>query len=149
MKLIRVRARWLCLTSTLFLVAVASLAAARDRDPNAPVSPLAKERVQVAQKLYFATQAAYEAQTVTLPQLIDARRELQAAELELTDQVGAIKVLKKHMGLASQVEKKIEVLFKAGGVGGEAEKYLAARLDRVKVELELERAVKSAQVKEQ
>ena len=121
---------------------------------NAPMTgelaSLLKEREALAKKFYVACTAAYNAETVTLDLLIGARRELLEAELDLaTGSAAKIKVLERHVDLAKQVENKIEALYKAGARGGEVEKHMAAKLDRVKLQIDLERLQQSSQVKQQ
>jgi len=113
------------------------------------VARLLKEREKAARLLNDSTSAAYEAATATLQQLIAARHEWMEAEVDLASGDGKIKVMEKHLDLASQLENKIATLNKFGAVGGEVEKLAAARLARLKLEIELERLKASGQVKKQ
>ena len=103
--------------SVALLVMVATLSG--DDKPSAPKSDLEKklqaalaDRVEVAKRHVAATQAAHEAQTITLDQLIDAVRRLKDAELAVaTGPVDRIKSLEDCLKRTQQTELKTKLLY--------------------------------------
>jgi hypothetical protein len=95
-------------------------------------------RVQTARQSRDATLAAFQADTVTLGDLLTATRNLLTAELAVAKTPGQrIAAHKRHVEDVRQCEQKIEALFDVGARGGEAEKYATARYHRETAEIAL------------
>jgi hypothetical protein len=95
-------------------------------------------RVQTARKSRDATLAAFQADTVTLGDLMTATHGLLTAELGVAKTPGQrVAAHKRHVEDLRQCEQKIEALFRVGARGGEAEKYATARFNRETAEIAL------------
>jgi hypothetical protein len=107
---------------------------------------LLEERVQTAFLCLSATQAAFEAETVSLGDLLDAMEKLENAELSMvTKPEQEIATMKRHVTRLQQVEKKIELLYRVGTKGGEAKEYSRVKRERESAEI----AVLKARIKAQ
>jgi outer membrane protein TolC len=99
---------------------------------------LLHERVKTAQRAMDATQAAFEAQTVTLLGVVEAANKLVEAKLAIaTTGAQRIEALEQHLQRAQQTEQKIEVLYKVGARGGEAKEHATAKRERQSAEIAL------------
>jgi len=136
----------------LLLIATATVAAPEKPDfkPEEKLEEKLKEvlheRVRIAVRCREATQAAFEAETVTLANLLDAMNALKDAELAVA--VGPpqrLKALQRHLDALRQTERKTQLLYKVGTRGGEAAKYAHAKRERLSAEAELlEERIKQA-----
>ena len=96
-----------------------------------------QERVNVAVLCREATQAAYEAETVTLWQLIDAINGEKEAKLAVSKGSERIKVLRSHLEQMQQLELRMKMLVQVGTTGGSAVNYPLAHRERLSAEIEL------------
>ena len=130
----------------LVTLALATTLAGGDQAPGAK-SDVEKKlqealaaRAPIAQRSLQATQAAFEAQTVTFDQWVYASVALKDAKLGVaTDDTARIAALDEALERASNMEKKIELLYNVGTKGGEAAQYALAQRVRLDAEIELYR----------
>jgi hypothetical protein len=107
---------------------------------------LLKERVTTAERAVEATQAAFEAATVTLDVLIDCVNKLAEAELAVAaTHAEKLAALEKRVASLLRIEEKIQALFNIGGRGGEAKDYAMAQRERQSAEIALIEARLKAQ----
>ncbi len=88
---------------------------------------LQEEMLKQAARAYEAHLVAYEAQTVTMPSVYNwSLRWMQAAESAARNRAERIAASRDHVARMVELQKKIEIMFKAGIHGGEAKDYAAA-----------------------
>jgi len=137
----------------LLLIATATTVAAPEKSDGKAEEKLEErlkevlhERVRIAVRCRDATQAAFEAESVTLANLLDAMNALKDAELAVA--VGPaqrLEVLQRHLDALRQTERKTQLLYNVGTKGGEAAKYAHAQRERLSAEAELlEEKIKQA-----
>jgi outer membrane protein TolC len=99
------------------------------------------KRVETAQLCFDATQAAYQAETVTVDQLITAMNNLVDAKLAVarTPQE-EIAALEEHVKNTQNLEQKIKQLYDVGSRGGEADVYALAKFTRETAQISLLKA---------
>ena len=98
-------------------------------------------RLESADLAFKAMTAAFEAETVTLSDLADARSKLAEAEVAVAakpeDEIAA---LRRYVARAQQTEHKVKLLYQVGTRGGEAKEYSSAMRDRQSAEILLLKA---------
>ena len=98
------------------------------------------ERLKVATRCVAAVQASFDAQTVTLGDLIEAKLALNEAQLAVaTTRKQRLDIMQRNVALLRQMEKKTELLYRVGTRGGEAARYARAKRTRLTAEIELMR----------
>jgi hypothetical protein len=105
-----------------------SLMAADEPDHRAALEARLKklllDRVATAKRAVASTNAAFEAETVTLGDLIAATQNVWKAELAVASTPEErIAAHVRHVQFVGRKHAKIEALYKVGARGGEAEKY--------------------------
>jgi hypothetical protein len=116
----------------------------RIRSLEEQLKALLEYRVQTALLCLQATQAAFEAETVTLGDLLDAMNKFEDAELSMvTKPEQQLDIMKRHVTRLQQVEKKIELLYRVGTKGGEVKEYSLVKRERESAEI----AVLKARIK--
>ncbi|MBA4066570.1 MAG: hypothetical protein C0501_23270 [Isosphaera sp.] len=112
---------------------------------NAKVRELQKERLALLRQVADWTTEAYKGGRFELLAVLEARREVIAAELELCEtHKERLAVLEKAVELAKEIEKNTEKLVEARNAA--RAELLKARANRLQAEIELEKA-KAAQPK--
>jgi len=97
---------------------------------------LLDERVITAEQAKDALQAAFEAQTVTLFDLVNAANRLKEARLAVASTPAQeLDALEKHLDLLRSTEAMIKALYDAGTRGGEAKEYTTVRRERESAEI--------------
>jgi hypothetical protein len=130
----------------LLVTACASLVMSADKpkegtDLASEITKLETERVKTATKAWESTQAAYEADTIGITQLLAAAQGLFDAELAVcSTSKEKIAAHQKNVDRLLNTEKKIAALHNAGVKGGESERYHAAKLARETAKIELLKA---------
>lgn len=122
------------------------LGAAKDQEPGRAqlqlqLQSLLEERVKTAQLCVESTQAAYEAETVTLDELLAAfenRKEAKSAVA--ASQAAIVEALQEHVDGTGNTLKKIFQLYKAGAHGGEVNKWTQSKYAHQTAQIELLRA---------
>jgi hypothetical protein len=132
----------LCLLLVICGAAMLSRAG-EDADTNqGPVekrlAELLKERVTTAERAADATQAAFEAATVTLDVLIDAVNKLGQARFDAaTSNAGRLEALEKQVDQLRKIEERILALYRIGARGGEAKDHAMAKRELQSAEIAL------------
>jgi hypothetical protein len=102
---------------------------------------LLQERVKTAERATDSLQAAFDAQAVTLDMLVEAVNKLCKARLEIAttpaEEIDALEKRFKHM---TEIEHKVETLYKIGARGGEEKEYTMAKRERESAQIDLIRA---------
>jgi hypothetical protein len=97
-----------------------------------------EERVKAAVRYLEATGHAYDAQTVTIDQLIDALDGARDAQLAVaTTAEQQIAVLEKHYAGLDDLERRTKLLFETGTRGGEAAQHALALREKLSAEISL------------
>jgi hypothetical protein len=144
----RARNMLLVTLSLILLGSARTLAMAADEEKNADSAAMKRQlhellskRVQTAMTSLDSMQAAYEAETATLDQLVMTMNNLVEAKLAIarTPQE-EIAALEEHLTRAKQMEHKIELLYQAGSRGGEANQYSFIKFTRESAEISLLKA---------
>jgi hypothetical protein len=124
--------------SAAFLYAAESVKESRTENS---LNELLQQRLETAKQYATAAAAAYETDTISLPEVINAYKSARDAELALAStpaqRAAAFKYYLDRMGF---FEKKIGALYALGLKGGEQQKYLKAKLERQTAEIEAFRA---------
>ncbi len=127
------------LTLTTVLIGKDQAGSGKDDGDN-KLKAAMTERVQVAKRCLNATEQAYQAQTTTLDQLLDAQRGLKDARLDVaTSQADRIKALEQWVKSAQEREQVIKLLNERGMKGGEAMHHAQALRAKLDAEIELYR----------
>jgi hypothetical protein len=132
----------------LFLIATGTLAAPEKSRGKQKVTleeklkQVLNERVRIATRCREATRAAFDAETVSMLDLLDAMNALKDAELAVAGGMGSEwrKALRRHLKSVQQLELKTKLLYQVGTKGGEAAQYAHAQRERLSAEAELLRA---------
>lgn len=100
------------------------------------LNKLLDERVITAERAKDALVAAFEAQTTTLFDFMDAANKLREARLAAAKTPAQeLDALEKHLDLMRNVEQKIKVLYDIGTRGGEIKEYSTAQRERQSAEI--------------
>jgi hypothetical protein len=124
--------------------------AAKDADPSRAqlqqqLQELLKERAKTAQLSVESTQAAYEAETVTLDQLLAALENRKEAKLAIAaSQAAIIETLQENVDGLENIAKKIKQLYDIGAKGGEVNQWAQVKFAHETAQIELLRAQLSA-----
>ncbi|MEX0675740.1 MAG: hypothetical protein WD063_01615 [Pirellulales bacterium] len=143
----QVRGFILVVVCALSLAAASTLSGANGQEDQGKAAlekrlqELLKERVKTAERARDAMQASFEAETVTLINLVDATNKLVEARLAVaTTPAQEIDALEKHLELMQNTERKIKVRYDIGTRGGEAKEYATAQRERQSAEIALTQA---------
>lgn len=102
---------------------------------------LVHERVETAQLAKDAIQAAFDAGTIVVFDLLDAVNELAEARLAVAKTPAErIDALEKHVKQMKAIEEKVLALYRAGARGGEVKEYFSAKRERQSAEIALLKA---------
>src|ERR1700732_657207 len=135
-------------TACLIVAAGALTFVAADAEKNTDAAAIKKQlnellnkRVETAIRSFDSMQAAYEAETAVLSDLIMTMNNLVEAKLAVarTPQE-EIAALEEHVTRAKQIERKIELLYQGGSRGGEANQYSLIMFTRESAEIALLKA---------
>ncbi len=89
------------------------------------------DRVMTAQDFFAASQAAYEAGTLVLGDMLHSADDLRDAELAAaTLPVEKTTILDKHLERMNEFERKIEALWKEGAKGGSTQEHAQMQFER-------------------
>jgi hypothetical protein len=98
-------------------------------DNQAMLTQLKQDRAKTAKACFEATQAAYDAGTITLDLVLTTAEKLRDAELAVAkDDKQRLKSLRAHLERIKPIRDKIQALQRMGARGGEAEKALFSEL---------------------
>jgi hypothetical protein len=120
--------------------------ATKDKEPTKgeleqQLQGLLDDRVKTADRCVQATQAAYEAETVTLDRLLAAFENLKEARLAVAgSQAAIIDALEQHVDRLQNTHKKIELLYEVGAKGGEVTQMTEVKFAYETAQIELLRA---------
>ena len=105
---------------------------------------LLEERLQSAHLCLQATQAAFDAETVTLGELLGAMNKFMDAELSMvTKPEHQFDIMDRHAIRLKGLETKVELLYRVGTKGVEAKEYSRVKRERESAEI----AVLKARIK--
>lgn len=140
------KSRSVYLAGVLSVAVCVTLAIAADQrkdqaELTKKLDDLTAQRVKTATSAYQCTQAAFDADTVGITDLMLATKALSEAELATcTERKDKIAVLQKYCERCRETERRVEALYKASSKGGEAEKFHTVKLARETADIELLKA---------
>ena len=110
-------------------------------DDDRPLAKLQLLRQKAAREFVTAVQREYETGIRPVEHLIQAHQELHDAKLDLSQAADErVQNHEQHVENLRALEKGIEAKRKIGARGGSSASYLAAKVARLKAEVELARA---------
>ena len=104
------------------------------------IKELQIEEVKALEICFQATQASYEAETVTLDVLLMTSRALLKGELRTADNdAQRLEAFQRALKRTQNIERKVYSLFETSSKGGEAKEYYLAKSARLRAEVELKK----------